>query len=84
MAQYDPTKRYTWKPEDTFVISGEEFGMMLNAFRNILSTPEAARILMVHQANMAVENVLARSVEEGFVKEVTEVPQLKVERNGNN
>lgn len=84
MAQYDPSKRYTWTPEDKFEMSGEEFGAILNAFRTILSTPEAARILMVHQANSAVEIVLAKGVEKGFVKEVTDVPQLTVQKNGNN
>jgi hypothetical protein len=70
MATYNPNARYTWNPEDKFELTGSEFGLMLNAFRAILNTPEAGRILMASEANDAVERVLARAVEADIVKEV--------------
>lgn len=72
MATYDPNKRYTWTPEDKFELSGAEFGMILNAFRATLATEEAARILLINEANNAVERSLSRAVEADIVKEVPE------------
>lgn len=69
---YDPTKRYTWTPQDEFVLTGEQFGMILNSLRGIISTPEAAKILVAAQANDSLEAVLARAVEAGVAKEVPE------------
>lgn len=70
MAVYDPNKKWTWKPEDKFEMTGAQFGEILNAFRAILSTPEAQRILMVQQANYAVEDIIAKAVEDDIVKEI--------------
>lgn len=70
MATYDPSKRYTWTPEDKFELSGAEFGLILNTLRSILSTEEAGRILLANEANNVVESAMARGVEAGFVKEV--------------
>lgn len=53
-----------------FELSGEEYGLVLNAFRSILNTPEASRILLVNEANKAIENVMAKAVEQGTVVEV--------------
>jgi hypothetical protein len=66
---YDPNKKYKWTPEDPFILSGNEFGVLLNALRAIISTPEAQRILLADRANEIVENTLARAVEAGVVKE---------------
>lgn len=78
MATYDPNKRYTWTPEDKFELSGAEFGMILNAFRATLATEEAARILLINEANNAVERSLSRAVEADIVKEVPEQPQTNL------
>lgn len=78
MATYDPNKRYTWTPEDKFELSGAEFGIILNAFRATLATEEAARILLVNEANNAVERALSRAVEADTVKEVVEQPQTNL------
>ena len=67
---YDPSKKYTWTPTDEFVLSGSEFGLILNALRSIISTPEASRILLAAEANDAIENIMAKSVEAGVVTEV--------------
>lgn len=66
---YDPNKRYAWTPQDEFVFSGSEFGLLLNTFRAILNTQEAARVLMAQQSNSVVESILAKAVESGRVKE---------------
>jgi hypothetical protein len=75
MATYDPSKRYTWSPNDKFELSGNEFGLILNAFRATLSTEEAGRILLANEANQVVERVLAKAVEADVVKEAPEEPK---------
>lgn len=72
---YDPNKKYSWSPEDQFVLSGGEFGLVLNALRGILNTQEAAKILIANQANNIIEDVLAKAVESGMVKEASEDKQ---------
>jgi len=69
VATYNPNKRYSWTPNDVFEMSGEQFGLILNAFRAVLSTPEAGRILLIDKANEAVEKAMAVAVEKGIVKE---------------
>jgi hypothetical protein len=69
---YDRNKAYKWTPNDEFLLSGAEFGTILNAFRAVLSTPEAQKIMMVERANETIEGVLARAVESGQVVESTE------------
>ena len=69
---YNPEKKYTWTPEDPFILSGGEFGILLNSLRAILSTPDAQRILLADKANDIIENTLARAVESGIVKEAPE------------
>lgn len=72
VAKYDPSKKYTWTPNDAFVLSGDEFGVVLNALRAILGTAEAQRILLADRANDVIENVFARAVEMNVAKEVPE------------
>lgn len=72
---YDPSKRYTWTPNDQFTLSGEQFGLILNSLRGVISTQEAARILLAAEANNALEQVLANAVESGVVKEAPEEQQ---------
>ena len=67
---YDPSKKYTWSPTDTFELNGQEFGLILNTIRSILNTEEAAKILLADKTNQAIESVMARSVESGIVREV--------------
>ena len=69
---YDPNKKYTWTPEDSFILSGGEFGLVLNALRSVLNTQEAARILIANEANKIVEGALQRAVESGVAKEAEE------------
>lgn len=72
MATYDPNKRYTWTPNDKFELNGNEFGLILNAFRALLATEEAGRILLANEANQVIERALAAAVEADIVKEAPE------------
>lgn len=67
--KYDPAKNYRWEPETQFSFSGREFGIILNSLRTILGTREAQAILLAEKANNAIEEMMARAVEQGLVKE---------------
>lgn len=75
MATYDPNKKYTWTPNDQFILNGSEFGLILNSLRATINTAEAARILLANEANQAIENALAKAVEADVVKEVVDQPE---------
>jgi hypothetical protein len=66
---YDPNKNYTWTQDTEFVLSGGEFGAVLNAIRAALSTKEAQTIIALERASLFVEKALAEAVMEGKVKE---------------
>ena len=70
MATYDPSKKYTWTPNDQFTFNGNEFGLLLNVLRMITTTPEAQRILLANEAAEVIEQAMAKAVEAGTVKEV--------------
>ena len=72
MAQYDSSKKYTWTPEDTFTLTGSEFGLFLNTVRAYLSSEEAARFQLMMQANQVIEKVMIAGVEADIIKEVVE------------
>lgn len=72
---FDPTKKYIWNKDDQFALSGTEFGVILNAFRAILNTPEAQAMFQAAQASDLVEHVLAKAVESGIAKEAPETPK---------
>jgi hypothetical protein len=76
MAQYDPEKRYSWNPEDTFTLSGKEFGLLLNTVRAYLASEEAARFQLMIQSNHAIEEILKRAVESDIVVEAPEEQQF--------
>ena len=69
---YDPQKKYTWGPEDQFTLTGNEFGLILNSIRAVLGTPEASRIMMAHEANGIIEQMVKRAVQAGVAIEVIE------------
>ena len=72
MAKYDPSKRYTWTPEDKFTLSGAEFGLFLNTVRAYLSSEEASRFQLMIQANEVIEKIMIEGVEADIIKEVVE------------
>ena len=81
MAQYDPAKRYTWTPEDTFQISGADFGLILNTVRSYLSSEEAARFQLMLKTNEVVEKLMIAGVESDVIKEVEaeiEAPTMEI------
>jgi hypothetical protein len=78
MAQYDPAKRYTWTPEDTFTLTGAQFGLILNTVRSYLSSEEAARFQLMMQANEVIEKLMIAGVESDMIKEVEEPSTMEV------
>lgn len=72
MAKYDPSKKYTWTPEDKFTLSGAEFGLFLNTVRAYLSSEEASRFQLMIQANQVIEKIMIEGVEADIIKEVVE------------
>ena len=75
MATYNPNAKYTWTPEDTFTLTGQEFGLILNTVRAYLSSEEAARFQLMIQANQVIERIMVSSVEADIIKEVVEETQ---------
>ena len=79
MATYDSAKKYTWTPEDTFTISGQDFGLILNTVRSYLSSEEAARFQLMIKTNDVIEKIMIAGVEADVIKEVVEeVPTMEV------
>ena len=72
MAQYDANKKYSWKPEDTFTLTGQEFGLFLNITRAYLQSEEAAKFQIMMQANQVIEKILQTGVEADVIKEVVD------------
>lgn len=70
---FNPNAKYSWQPNDTFELNGDQFGQILNAFRALLSTQEAQAIHMAISASKAMEDMLANAVEKGVAKEVNEL-----------
>jgi hypothetical protein len=73
MAVYNPQSKYTWTKEDKFEMTGEQFGMILNSMRAIYSTGLVDAMMMIAEANGAIEAVMAEAVKNDIVKEVPEV-----------
>jgi hypothetical protein len=73
--KFDPNKKYTWPGDAGIVISGAEFGAILNALRGITSTTEAQALFLAAETADKVEGILARNVENGIIVEAPEVPK---------
>ena len=78
MADYNPNAKYTWTPEDTFTLSGKDFGLILNTVRAYLSSEEAARFQLMVQTNQVIEKVMREGVESGSIKEVVEEASAEI------
>ncbi len=70
--KYDPSRKYSWTPQDTFTLTGEQFATVLNAIRGIMSSPEAMRIIAISKANDVIESMMIAAVEEQIVLEMPE------------
>jgi hypothetical protein len=75
VAKYNPEMRYRWNPSDKFTVSGGEFGVLLNAVRTLLNTPEAKTIFMAQRASDVLERLMQEGVESGKI--VEDKPSLK-------
>ena len=74
MAKYDPSKQYKWEETDEFVMTGNQFGLMLNAIRNYLSKPESQEVMLMQKAESEMTKLLIEGVESGVVIEVAPKP----------
>ena len=72
MATYDPNKSYSWGPETKFVLSGQDFSLVLHTLRGILGTKEATNTILAYELNKKIEEIMATAVAEG---KVVETPQ---------
>lgn len=63
--KFDPSKNYEWKPEDTFMLSGQEFAFMYN-----FVTSEKAKLMAQLELMKILEQKLVKAVEDGVAKEV--------------
>ena len=75
MATYDPNKTYTWGPDTKFVLSGQDFSLLLHAMRGILSTKEASNVVLAYELNKKIEAMLGDAVAEGKVVEAADNQQ---------
>lgn len=70
MAKYDPSKQYQWEEDDEFIMSGSQFGLILNAFRQYLAKSEAQETILISRAEAEMTNILKEGVECGMVVEM--------------
>lgn len=66
---YDANKQYSWNPDEQFTLSGRDFGLILNTIRAILSTEQAAQILLAARTNDVLEKLMKENVEKGKIIE---------------
>lgn len=66
---YNPNTEYSWNPDEQFTISGRDFGLILNTIRAILSTEQAAQILLAARTNDVLEKLMKENVEKGKIVE---------------
>ena len=81
--EYDANKRWTWGNEEifNFSVTGREFGLILNTLRSLLSTEQAAQILLADRAMPILEKMMAQGVKEGKIKEIIEPPNKENNEN---
>jgi len=80
---YDPTQKYIWSPDEKIELTGQEFAMVVNAVRSILNLPEAPAIILADKANSALDNVMAKNVEEGKIKPAPTQLSVNNDEEGN-
>jgi hypothetical protein len=66
---YDPSKKYGWGADTQFVMNGQEFGLILNTLRAVVSTEEATRILLADKSCQVLEGIMSRGVSDGTIVE---------------
>ena len=73
MAEYDPSKEYHWKEEDKFSMEGNQFGLILNVFRQFIAKPESQELMRMIKAEAEMTKILSDNVKSGVVTEVSNV-----------
>jgi hypothetical protein len=76
--QYDPKTNYVWTPEDTFEITGQQFGLLLNVVRSYMQSEEAAKFRSMVEASKVLESVLIQGVETGVIKAQEDVNETEL------
>jgi hypothetical protein len=66
---YDPEKMYTWAMDQTFSLTGQEFGILLNTVRAKVSTPEALEYRRLFACNDIIEQMMEKGVAQGIIVE---------------
>lgn len=68
--KFDPQKNYEWKAEDQFLINGNEFSILYNTMKRIVSEKK-----LVDASFEIVQNLLESGIESGVITEtVEEIP----------
>ncbi len=70
---YNPGKNYSWKPEDQFTFTGEEFGIVNKVLQDFINgdATSVQNIIKITQLYSLVQQKLAYYVSEGVVVEQT-------------
>lgn len=69
---YDPSKIYKWEPTDAFDFSGVELHILNDYLSNfVVSNLDVPAILKVAAAKKLVQDIIARNVEIGKIKEAS-------------
>lgn len=68
--EYNPEKQYTWKAEDKFELSGQDFGLIINIVKSLINTEEAKKFQLLFKANEILENAVKVSVENNIAQEI--------------
>jgi hypothetical protein len=58
------------------MLTGAQFGLILNTVRSYLSSEEAARFQLMVQTNQVIEELMIQGVENDTIKEVEEPAPL--------
>jgi hypothetical protein len=82
MAELKPNMQYHWGHDDKFVLDGKEFETVFNTIKAFLSTPESQKVLAIQRAHDTMEQVFAKAIEQGIVKEGPPEEDGPVEKEG--
>lgn len=68
--KYTPEKAYSWKPEDSFEISGLDFDFLLKYFSAEVNSPTGVAPVDKMRGYTMMQELLKTAVEQGVAKEV--------------
>lgn len=75
---FDPRAKYTWERDDKFMLTGEEFELLVNALRANLSNPEFLKAAQIWEGIKITDKIIREGVEAGIIKQqsVETIPEL--------